>query len=249
MRYFLDISYNGSNYHGWQVQTNANSVQETIESAISKILTSSIQITGSGRTDTGVHAIQQVAHFDNNKSFDTAQLVYQLNSMLPWDISINNCYLVPDEAHARFDAVERAYKYFIHQKKDPFVHGQSYYFKPVLDVQAIEKACEILKECEDFESFSKVKTDVTNFKCQILETGWEQTDQGYVFTISANRFLRGMVRAIVGTLIDVGQKKLTLQQFKKILEAKDRSEAGTNVPAQGLFLSRVVYPKEYYPKQ
>lgn len=246
MRYFLDISYRGTDYHGWQYQKNAITVQETIEKALHKIFQADTPITGSGRTDTGVHATQQVAHFDQAVQFDPEELVYKLNSILPKSIAVNSCKRVKEDAHARFDALTRRYHYHIHQHKNPFSVGVSYYFKPELDTDGINRACELLKTWTEFESFSKVKTDVKTFDCNINDARWLETSTGYLFDISANRFLRGMVRALVGTLIDLGLGKLSLQEFALIKEQKHRSAAGTSVPAEGLFLQEVKYPESIY---
>ena len=246
MRYFLDISYRGTDFHGWQTQKNAHSVQETIENALAVVLQSEISIVGSGRTDTGVHARQQVAHFDILMLKDPQELVYKLNALLPKSIAINDCKKVSVSAHARFDAVSRRYLYYINQKKDPFSVGYSYYFTRGLQVEKIREACELLKTWTDFESFSKVKTDVKTFDCNIFDVRWLETTSGYILDISANRFLRGMVRAIVGTLLDVGLGKLSLSDFALIKEQKDRSAAGAAVPPEGLFLVEVKYPESIY---
>lgn len=241
VRYFLDISYKGTDFHGWQRQDNANSVQEELENALSRLMPASTPVVGSGRTDTGVHAIQQIAHFDAGE-IDPDRISYKLNAMLPPGIAINNCYAVSDEAHARFDADRRTYHYFIHHHKDPFLTGLSYYFRPKLNLDDIRKAIGILCEWKDFESFSKVHTDVNTFFCEIYGARWDETEKGYQFTISANRFLRGMVRAIVGTLIDVGLGKLSIEEFALLEEQQDRSAAGRSVPPQGLYLVEVHYP-------
>ncbi len=246
MRYFLDISYDGQPYHGWQKQENAITVQEVIENAISTILKDKINITGSGRTDTGVHAIQQIAHFDFPGNLDRDQLKYGLNSLLDNSISINQINKVTNDAHARFDATGRTYQYFIHRNKNPFLVNRSYYFKPELDLQKIGEACDIICKWRNFKAFSKVKTEVDNFECEIFTAKWEYHENGHVFTVTANRFLRGMVRAMVGTLIEIGQSKLSVREFALILENGNRSEAGTSVPAHGLVLSEVKYPATIY---
>ena len=246
MRYFLDISYCGTQYHGWQNQTNASSVQETIEEGLSKILREKVSVTGSGRTDTGVHAKQQIAHFDSDLIQDQAKFQFQLNSLLPNDIAIKDLRKVQDSAHARFDAVKRSYQYFINCKKDPFKRGLSYYFRKDLDKDQIEKGCQLIKETTDFQSFSKVQTEVNNFLCEIHEISWQETNDGHVLYVCANRFLRGMVRTIVGTLLDVGTGKLSIEDLSYILEKRDRKEASRSVPAEGLFLYQVKYPKNIY---
>ena len=245
-RYFLNISYLGTNYHGWQVQANAHTVQAELEQCLSKILRQHVVLMGSGRTDTGVHARQQVAHFEIEKELDTLELVYKLNGILPDDISIGSCLKVRHDAHARFDASERGYKYFIHWQKSPFLCEQSYYYTFELDVEIMNKAAEHLIGEQNFESFSKVKTEVNNFICTVHKADWSKENDQLVFHVRANRFLRGMVRALVGTLLEVGRKKLSVTEFVNIIEAKDRKRAGRAVPPHGLFLTEVNYPQDIY---
>ena len=242
----MDISYRGTHYHGWQIQPNGITIQAEIEKALSSILKDPHSIVGSGRTDTGVHAAQQIAHFDSEASFEPEDLAYKLNSFLKEDIAIRSIKPVLEEAHARFSAVSRSYQYKIHQKKDPFSLRQSYYFRPKLDVTKINQACKLLLEWENFECFSKVHTEVNHFRCDISAAKWYKIGPRNLFVISADRFLRGMVRAIVGTLIDVGLGKKTLDEFQEILASNDRAKAGRAVPADGLFLQEVVYPKDIY---
>jgi len=246
MRYFIDISYNGSNYHGWQVQANAHTVQGEFQECLSKVLRMPTEIMGSGRTDTGVHAKQQIAHFDSEKSLEVTDLLYKLNSILPPDIAVNEVREVKPEAHARFEATERAYQYFISSKKSPFSVDGSYYFSQSVDVGLMNKASAKLLGEQDFESFSKVKTEVNNFICTIDRAEWIIENDLLVFHVRANRFLRGMVRALVGTLLDVGQQKLTVEEFVNIIKAKDRKVAGRAVPPHGLFLTEVKYPESIY---
>ena len=246
MRYFLDISYNGTAYHGWQEQTNAISIQEMINNALSLILRRETKCVASGRTDTGVHALQQVVHFDVDKALNKAEFQYQLNAVLPDDIAVNTTREVQEGAHARFDAMKRSYRYFMHSRKNPFKKETSYFFPHHIDLGQIAQGCKIFEQWTDFESFSKVKTDVTNFNCQIFEARWEEVENGYIFCVSANRFLRGMVRAMVGTLLDIGTGKRTPDQLKLVLEQRDRKAAGRSVPPQGLFLSAVEYPEHIY---
>jgi tRNA pseudouridine38-40 synthase len=246
VRYFLDISYNGTAYHGWQIQNNAHTVQAEIENALSKLLGVPTAIMGSGRTDTGVHAIQQIAHFDTENAASEKELRYKLNSFLSPDISINQVLQVHPEAHARFDATERSYQYFIHQEKTPFRQGMSYYFSRELNILLMNQAAEKLLGTKDFESFSKVKTEVNNFICTITEARWKFENESLIFHVSANRFLRGMVRALVGTLLEVGLGKINVEDFAEILVQKDRTAAGRSVPPQGLFLSEVKYPESVY---
>jgi tRNA pseudouridine38-40 synthase len=246
MRYFMDISYLGTPYHGWQIQNNAITVQEVLQKALTQLLSEPIDITGSGRTDTGVHAKQQIAHFDTEVPIDVAKLAYRLNSYLPPSIAINNISLVQNQAHARFDASSRQYIYEINRFKSTFKEGLSWYHRGELDLAAINKACAVLIRTSDFESFSRVKTEVNNFNCHLSAATWEATSDGFRFTVSANRFLRGMVRALVGTLMDVGLKKLSADKFALIVEQRDRRAAGAAAPAHGLYLSQVIYPSSIY---
>ena len=241
MRYFIELSYNGTNYHGWQIQPDAVSVQEKINSALSTIYQTEIEVIGAGRTDTGVHASQMFAHFDVDEEVDE-NLAFKLNSILPNDIFIKNIVKVDNEKHARFDALERSYEYRIWLGRNPFlldfswqIHSQ----KP--DVKLMNEAAKLLLKYEDFESFSKVKTDVYTFNCKVTQAFWKQENELLIFYISANRFLRNMVRAIVGTLLDVGLGKITVDDFKNIIESKNRSNAGLSVPAKGLFLTQIKY--------
>ena len=246
MRYFLDISYNGKNYHGWQEQPNAISVQEVLDQALTTILRTDIRGVGSGRTDTGVHAFQQVVHIDTLEEVDIDHTRYRLNSLLPHDIAINSMKKVKAEAHARFDAMKRSYRYFLHTSKNPFKNETSYFFPHALCLEKINEACKLLISWKDFQAFSKVHTDVNNYECDLSEVEWETVSEGFVFKVSANRFLRGMVRTLVGTLLDVGLEKLSLSDINKILESRDRRAAGRSVPAHGLYLSEVQYSPDIY---
>ena len=242
MRYFIELAYKGTNYHGWQYQPGADSVQETLNKALSLLVKTDIDIVGAGRTDTGVHAKQMFAHFDSDSEIDTPQLVHKLNSFLPKDIVVFNILKVVDEAHARFDATKRTYEYHIHTTKDVFENDGSYQFQLPLDVNKMNEACKFLFKHTDFECFSKVNTDVRTFNCTIFEAHWKQDENKLVFTIAADRFLRNMVRAIVGTMINIGTGKIGLEDFEKIIDSKDRSQAGFSVPAHGLYLTKVEYP-------
>lgn len=242
MRYFLSLSYFGEAYHGWQRQPNAVTVQEVIEHALSTLIRSAISIVGAGRTDTGVHAREIFAHFDTEIELPE-DLVHRLNRLLPEDIAVNGLKEVPEEAHARFSAVARTYEYHIVRRKDPFERDRAYLLTRPLDIQAMNEAAELLKSYVDFECFSKSNTDVNTFNCQITSAYWEERGDLLIFHITADRFLRNMVRAIVGTLLEVGMGKLTLQDVKAIIKSKDRSEAGVSVPAKGLYLTRVDYPE------
>ena len=247
MRYFLEFSFAGTNYHGWQRQPNAISVQEVLEHALSTLLKETISLLASGRTDTGVHARQMFAHFDGKLSLETfQQLVYQLNQFLPQDIVVHSLREVKAEAHARFDALSRSYEYHIALGKTPFGNSMHYRINQDLDLEAMNEAAAILLEYEDFECFSKSRTDVKTFLCDISYAQWSKTKNGYIFTITASRFLRNMVRAIVGTLIEIGLKKKEIEDLRGIIKSKSRSKAGFSVPAQGLFLTRIEYPISIY---
>lgn len=242
MRYFIKLAYNGTAYHGWQIQPNAASVQETLNKAFSVLLNSEINLMGAGRTDTGVHAREMYAHFDFENSFDIPKLVHKLNSFLPRDIVIYQIFPVDSEAHTRFDAIKRTYEYHIHLFKDAFLQEQSWHFTQNLDVDLMNEASKLLFNHTDFQSFSKVNTDVNTFDCTIFEAYWRKEGSKLIFTISANRFLRNMVRSIVGTLVNIGLHKITLADFNSIIESKSRNKAGFSVPAHGLYLTKIEYP-------
>jgi tRNA pseudouridine38-40 synthase len=235
------LSYKGTNYHGWQIQPDASSVQEEITKALATILQEKILLVGAGRTDAGVHASQMFAHVDTVKKL-TDDYVHKLNAILPNDIVIKSIKEVSDETHARFDAVSRTYEYRILLGRDPFLLETSWQLhQKNLQIEKMNEAANLLFKYEDFESFSKVKTDVNTFNCTIMKAVWTLEDKHLIFHIKANRFLRNMVRAIVGTLIEVGLGKKTVEDFRKIIESKKRSEAGLSVPAKGLFLTEVCY--------
>ena len=240
----MDLSYDGTNYHGWQNQPNAISVQSCIEKALSLLTKVETQIFGAGRTDSGVHAIKMCAHFDSNLPVDLSKLIYDLNSFLPKDISINDIYEVNDDSHARFDAINRVYNYKISLNKDVFNINRSYFINNVMDIDLMNQACTILKSHTNFKCFSKSKTDVKTYNCKIVNAQWVFKHGKLVFTIKANRFLRNMVRAIVGTMIQVGLKKISLDYFQEILISQDRTKAGPSAPAHALYLSNIEYPKE-----
>lgn len=241
MRYFLDISYKGTSFHGWQRQPNAYTVQEAFENAIKILLQEVIQVTASGRTDTGVHALQQMVHFDTHQILKE-DFPYKLNHILPESIVVNHLYLVSEEAHSRFDAISRSYEYHIHISKNPFVNQQSYRVKPKLDIDRLNAAAKLLVGKQDFCSFSKVHTAVAHFECDMKEARWEQQGNKIVFYVTANRFLRGMVRTLVGTMLEIGIGKQEVSWIKEILQAQDRKAAGRAVDPEGLFLTQVVYP-------
>jgi len=242
MKYFIELSYNGKAYHGWQNQPKSVSVQEVIENSLSKLLNETIAIVGAGRTDAGVHASQMFAHFDTKTVFIETDLVFKLNSFLPKDIAIHNIVKVTDKAHARFDALSRTYLYRITLKKNVFTFDNVFYVKHDLDVDKMNKASKILFQYKDFQCFSKSKTDVKTFDCNIMEAKWFFKEDELHFVIKADRFLRNMVRAIVGTMINIGAGKLNIEDLHTIIASKNRSEAGFSVPAQALYLIEVAYP-------
>ncbi|WP_243347997.1 tRNA pseudouridine(38-40) synthase TruA [Parabacteroides sp. FAFU027] len=245
MRYFIYLSYNGKNYCGWQIQPNGITVQEELEKALSTILRHPVSITGAGRTDTGVHAALMVAHFDTKVPLDDpAQLCEKLNRLLPRDVAISAICPVKPDAHARFDATSRTYKYYVTDKKDVFrgelackIHGK-------MDFAKMNEAAKILFEYTDFTSFSKLHTDVKTNNCRMMQAEWKEENGQWVFTIQADRFLRNMVRAVVGTLFEVGRGKIDLEGFRRVIELKDRCKAGTSAPAHALFLVDIEYPRE-----
>lgn len=245
-RYFLELAYKGTGFHGWQVQANAHTVQEEVNRALSMILRFPVETMGSGRTDTGVHARQQFLHFDAPAVAEKKELLKRLNAVLPKDVAAYDLREVVSDAHARFSAVSRSYLYYISLRKNPFEEGLSWQYFNALDIEKLNEASGILMEYQDFECFSKVKTEVNNFKCEIKSAFWEQKEQHLIFHITANRFLRGMVRAIVGTLVQVGGGKLDMAGFREVITSKKRGNAGVSVPPQGLYLSSVVYPEEIF---
>lgn len=246
MRYFFEIAYNGRNYAGWQNQANALSVQEVVESAFHKIMGQGLPIVGSGRTDAGVHCRQQFFHCDMEEIQEREKLVLQLNSLLPHDIAINSIVPVKADAHARYSAIERSYEYWITRVKDPFLENFAWRYHKQLDIPTMNQASTLLCEIQDFQCFSKVKTDVNHFLCEMKMASWKEEKNRLIFSITANRFLRGMVRSIVGTLLDLGTEKISLKDFKQIIESKDRRRAGANVPPHGLHLMRVQYPESVF---
>ncbi len=255
-RYFIQLSYDGTAYHGWQRQPNGVSVQEALENALSTILRQPIEVVGAGRTDTGVHARMMVAHMDGPAELDTAQLCCKLNKLLPRDIAVQRIWPVADDMHARFSATSRTYHYYIHTRKSPFLRHYSWLVTFPLDFDKMNEAARRLLDYEDFTSFSKVNTDTKTNICHITEAQWTTSPVpseggsmlppfegglGWVFTITANRFLRNMVRAIVGTLVEVGRGRLTVEEFCQVIERKDRCSAGDSVPGHALFLTNISY--------
>ncbi len=245
MRYFIELSYDGSPFVGWQRQPTGDSVQSCLEDALKTLLQKPISVVGAGRTDAGVHARQLFAHVDLDDQVDQ-NLKFRLNKLLPKEVAVNSILAVRDDAHARFDATGRRYSYHITTQKDPFLEKRSYYFSKSLDIELMNQAATVMLDHDDFKCFSKSRTDVKTYLCDIQEAYWEQNGSDLVFFIQANRFLRNMVRAIVGTLIEVGLKKISIDDFKSILQSRDRSKAGYSVPAHGLYLEKVYYPKHIF---
>jgi len=249
-RYFIELAYKGTHFHGWQVQPNAVSVQECLEKALSTITRERISVTGAGRTDTGVHASYFVAHFDSAKlTLDHPDFTHKLNSFLNKDMVIFGISKVSPEAHARFDAISRTYHYHLNLRKDPFLLETSWHFFHQPNIGAMNEASRVLFDCTDFTSFSKLHTDVKTNNCKIYQAEWIQDGEYIVFTVKADRFLRNMVRALVGTILEVGIGKIDLTQFRKIIEQKDRGAAGLSVPAHGLFLTGGDYPETIFKRK
>lgn len=247
MRYFFEIAYNGKNYNGWQSQNNGIGVQAVVEDALSKLLQQQMRIVGSGRTDAGVHCEQQFFHVDIEKEL-TSNFLLRLNSFLPSDIVIGLISKVKEDASARYDAIQRSYRYQITRRKNPFLTDYAWHFFKEVDISTMNRAASLLVGEQDFECFSKVHTDVNHFLCNITNAQWSLKGDLMIFDITANRFLRGMVRAIVGTLLDVGTGKIQVSDFEAIIKGRDRRKAGANVPAQGLFLTSVKYPSGIFIK-
>jgi tRNA pseudouridine38-40 synthase len=246
-RFFIELAFNGARYFGWQVQPGHPTVQEVLEKCFSAFLRTPVAVTGAGRTDTGVHASFFVAHFDaENLPFDAEDMVYKLNRFLPEDISLHRIRMVLPEAHARFSALSRTYRYFISRNKDPFLADTSFRYLLPLHMEKMNEAASLLLKYTDFTSFSKLHTDTKTNLCGVTEAYWEQKDHQLVFTITADRFLRNMVRAITGTLLEVGKGKLSVEGFEKIILKKDRCAAGMSMPAKGLFLTGIAYPESIY---
>jgi tRNA pseudouridine38-40 synthase len=240
-RYFLEVAYKGSAYSGFQSQENANTIQAEIEKAFEILQRDKVTMTGSSRTDAGVHALQNFFHFDYDAKVNP-HFVYKMNSILPDSIVIKALKAVTDNAHCRFDAISREYNYYIYRSKDPFLKERAFFFPYKLDVEKMQQAAAIVKECSDFTSFSKRNTQVKTFICQVTESKWFWVDNCLVYNVKANRFLRGMVRALTATMLKVGRGKISLDEFRTIIETKDCTKASFSVPAHGLFLIRVEYP-------
>lgn len=249
MRYFLKLAYNGLPFHGWQRQPNAASVQQVIEESLRTIFQKEIPVTGAGRTDTGVHAREMYAHFDiEDEIKDKNRFLLSLNRMAGRDISFYDVIPVTDDAHARFDATGRTYRYYITDREDPFLYNFTHLIKEPLDVEEMNRAAAKLLEVSDFTSFAKLHTDTKTNICDVREARWEKDKNTglLVFTISADRFLRNMVRAVVGTLIMVGRKKITLEEFDDIIKSRNRCNAGNSMPPQALFLEKIDYPDSIF---
>lgn len=247
LNYFVELAYNGTEFHGWQVQPNAVTVQELINNAFSTVFRKPIEVVGAGRTDTGVHASQMFAHVQIDEEFDTGVLLYKLNAILPDSITIFNMFPVKEEAHARFDAVKRSYEYRISLVKNPFKIDTTWQLvNKELNLAKMNEAAQILLTYTDFQCFSRSNSDVKTYNCKVSKAEWVLEGNSLVFHISADRFLRNMVRAIVGTIVEVGVGKTTIQEFKTILDSKDRTKAGPSAPAKGLFLTEVTYPSSIF---
>ena len=242
-RYFLEVAYRGTNYSGFQKQLNAVTVQSEIEKALLILCKQNIELTGSSRTDAGVHACQNFFHFDVDISIDNRKTIYQLNSILSDDVAIKNIVEVSAGAHCRFDALSRSYEYHVYQKKNPFLTDRAFYYPYQLYIDSLNKAASVLLVYSDFTSFSKRNTQVKTFLCDIKTAEWKRVNDEFIFYVTANRFLRGMVRGLVGTMLKAGRNIITTTDFKNIIEAKDCRKADFSVPPQGLFLTRVLYPE------
>lgn len=242
MRYFITFSYDGTAYHGWQIQPHSVTVQEELQKALSTLMRKPMEVVGAGRTDTGVHARKMIAHFDHDEVLDCSQLVYKLNKLLPRDIAVQHVEPVADDMHARFSAKSRTYHYYVHLDKNPFLRSYSWQVYGNPDFELMNRAARVLMEYKDFTSFSKVNTDTKTNDCTITEARWDRVGEDqWRFTVTANRFLRNMVRAIVGTLMEVGRGRMTIEQLRSVIEAKDRCRAGDSVPGKALFLVEVLY--------
>ncbi|WP_247235463.1 tRNA pseudouridine(38-40) synthase TruA [Telluribacter sp. SYSU D00476] len=249
MRYFIELSYKGTPYNGWQRQPNSVAVQQVLEEAMEKVLRTPVEVVGSSRTDTGVHATQQYAHFDLPAAIaDPGRAVHSLNALLPADIAVHRIVPVADDVHSRFIATHRRYEYRIIRQKNPFLTHEAYIFRPELDLITMNEAAALLLRYDDFESFSKIHTSVKTFRCHITEARWYWQGPVLTFSVQSNRFLRGMVRALVGTLMQVGLGKLSVAEFEQIILSKNRKEAGAQAPPHGLFLVEVGYPAGLLPQ-
>jgi tRNA pseudouridine38-40 synthase len=245
-RYFLEVAYKGTQYSGFQIQDNASSIQQEVERALEVFFRKPIGLTGSSRTDTGVHALQNFFHFDYEDIIDKKSL-YNINAILPPDIVLKDARPVAADAHCRFDAINREYRYHIYRKKNPFLADRAWFFPYTIEKENLDAAAAIVPECHDFTTFSKRNTQVKNFHCDIRESAWEDTGEGLVYKVTANRFLRGMVRGLVGTMLQVGRGRMSVQEFAEILRQKDNRLADFSAPGHGLFLFRVSFPDSIFP--
>lgn len=245
-RYFIEVAYKGTNYSGFQVQENANTIQAEIEKAFGTVHRNGVELTGSSRTDAGVHAHQNFFHFDYQLPLNP-QFIYKMNAVLPQDIAVKGLFQMSSSAHSRFDAISREYLYRIHRFKDPFIPATSLYFPYKLDIEKMHHASELLKQQTNFFAFSKTNTQVKNFNCKIVKSEWIVGENTLTYNIEANRFLRGMVRAITATLLKIGRHKLSISDLEKLFTEEKKS--GYSVPAHGLFLNKVKYPQNYFPQQ
>ena len=247
LRYFIELSYKGTNYHGWQIQPDSVSVQELVNNAFTTIFRTPIAVVGAGRTDTGVHAEQLYAHVDFIHEINIGEVIYKLNSLLPHDIVVEDILKAKESVHARFDAIGRSYEYRIFLGRNPFLMDTTWQLNNrKLNIVKMNEAAQILLTYTNFKCFSRTNSNVKTYNCDVRRAEWVLTNKLLIFHITADRFLRNMVRAIVGTLIDVGTEKINLEEFKQIIESKDRCNAGTSAPAKGLFLTQVTYPKTIF---
>lgn len=245
-RYFIEVAYNGSDFGGFQIQANQKTIQGALENAMNILFRDTISLTGASRTDSGVHALQNFLHFDTSIPI-TSKHIYNLNSLLPSSIVVNNIYEVPQDAHSRFDAIKRSYIYKIHSKKSPFLEGRSWFYPFPMDINALQAAADSLLNHTDFESFSKKNTTVNTFDCNITKAKWEQGGELLTFSIDSNRFLRGMIRGLVGTMLHCGRGQLSTADFISIIESKNEQNVDFSTPAHGLYLSEIKYPN-YFQK-
>jgi len=245
-RYFIEVFYKGTDYSGFQTQENANTIQAEVEKAIEILKKEKIVLTGSSRTDAGVHALQNYFHFDSALNYSQEKTIYNLNAILPVDIGVRKIVPVNEAAHCRFDAITREYKYYVYRFKNPFLKDRAYYYPYKLDIESLQASAEILKGYTDFTSFSKRNTQVKTFNCKILESRWLEENGCLVYHVRANRFLRGMVRALTATMLKTGRGRQSLDEFRAIIEAKDNTAASFGVPGHGLFLISVAYPPDYF---
>lgn len=244
MRYFIEIAFHGAAYAGWQKQPYGITVQSVVEKALYTVFQNEVACVGAGRTDAGVHASFFIAHFDVEEDLDEGQFIFKMNQLLPHDVSVRDVYAVNADAHARFDAVSRTYEYYVTQQKDPFRLDRATYIKKLLSVDLMNQAAEVLMDFTNFKCFSKVHTQVHTYNCSIKKAFWEQKEHLLIFKIQADRFLRNMVRAIVGTLIEVGLRKRSIDELRQVIKSENRSEAGKSMPAHALFLTDIAYPEK-----